>query len=687
MVCEEAVRIAGASIPVFSVNTLVVGSGAAGLACAVRLVAELERCGCPEPAERVALLTHGLGTGTSRNAGSDKQTYYKLGTDPATPDTVLDLARTLKAGGCVHGDVALAEAANSLRCFHHLVEIGVPFPHSKEGTFVGYKTDFDPSRRATSAGPWTSRFMVDGLLGELRDCGVRVFERHHMLSIIVDEDGTACGALCADMEGGEAGGNRLVLFRAANVVVAGGGPGELFEMSVYPRGQMGPYAALLEAGAAAHNLTELQFGLGSLQPRWNLSGTYQQVIPRYFSTAPDGGDVEEFLNPWFDSMAELATSVFLKGYQWPFDPEKLPGSSLIDVLVQREVTQRGRRVFLDFRRNPVATGGLEEFELDDLGEEARAYLAKSGADQATPVERLAHMNLPSVELYRQMGVDLAEEPLEAGVCCQHCNGGFAVDWWWESTVPHLFVIGELAGTHGISRPGGAALNAGQVGALRAAQRIAHVYHGEPVPSPQFHRAVRREVERCFERIEATRRAADGAPSCEQARSEVRRRMSRNGGMLRSGEGVKQALEAAREQRARMRREGLRTQRGWLEAARTHELVLAQLAFLEAVRAMLERGAGSRGSHLVLDPAGRLPHPGLEEHWRFLPENEELREEILRVRYDAAEDRFGVETVRPRPIPESEHWFEQAWSRFRSGEVFRERDGDTPRASREPDGKE
>ena len=46
--------------------------------------------------------------------------------------------------------------------------------------------------------------------------------------------------------------------------------------------------------------------------------------------------------------------VFLKGYQWPFDIRKaLDGSSLIDLLVYRETVLRGRRVFLDFRRNPV----------------------------------------------------------------------------------------------------------------------------------------------------------------------------------------------------------------------------------------------------------------------------------------------------------------------------------------------
>ena len=61
--------------------------------------------------------------------------------------------------------------------------------------------------------------------------------------------------------------------------------------------------------------------------------------------------------------------------------------------------------------------------------------------------------------------------LPIALCAQHNNGGIAVDLWWQSSVKGLFAVGECAGTHGIARPGGSALNAGQVGSLRAAQYI------------------------------------------------------------------------------------------------------------------------------------------------------------------------------------------------------------------------
>ncbi len=45
----------------------------------------------------------------------------------------------------------------------------------------------------------------------------------------------------------------------------------------------------LAAGAAAENLAQGQYGIASVAPRWNLSGTYQQVLPRYLSVDDQGG--------------------------------------------------------------------------------------------------------------------------------------------------------------------------------------------------------------------------------------------------------------------------------------------------------------------------------------------------------------------------------------------------------------
>ena len=138
---------AESAAPVRRLHTLVIGSGAAGLAAAVRLNAA--------GVAPVAIYTEGLRMGTSINTGSDKQTYYKLGLYGEEPDSPVLLARDLAAGGSVHGDIALAEAALSPVAFSHLAALGVPFPHDAWGQYISYRTDHDPRRRATSCGPYT----------------------------------------------------------------------------------------------------------------------------------------------------------------------------------------------------------------------------------------------------------------------------------------------------------------------------------------------------------------------------------------------------------------------------------------------------------------------------------------------------------------------------------------------------
>ena len=69
---------------VISLNTCIVGSGAAGFNAAVRL----RQFGV----DRVAVVTEGVNMGTSRNTGSDKQTYYKLGLAGDARDSVAAMA-------------------------------------------------------------------------------------------------------------------------------------------------------------------------------------------------------------------------------------------------------------------------------------------------------------------------------------------------------------------------------------------------------------------------------------------------------------------------------------------------------------------------------------------------------------------------------------------------------------------
>ncbi len=662
------VRIGGQSFPLHSLNTIVIGSGAAGLNAAVRL----HEFGQTD----IAVVTDRFGAGTSANSGSDKQTYYKLSLSGGRPDSAFDMARDLAAGGSMHGDIALAEAQGSLEAFFHLVGLGVPFPHDRFGAYVGYKTDHDPRQRATSAGPLTSKLMFEALAAEVRRRKIRVFDGHEAIALLAEGRGAAkkvIGAVALDKKKLSSRNRGFTLFNAANVILATGGPGGMYEHSVYPESQTGSHGLLFEAGAVAHNLTESQFGLASVKFRWNVSGSYQQVVPRYISTDERGGDEREFLNDYFPDMGALATAVFLKGYQWPFDPRKAVdgGSSLIDILVHEENVVKGRRVFLDFRRDPGGGGKLAPFEPSLLGPAAYGYLERSGALMATPIARLRKMNGPAADLYKSHGIDLAREPLEIAVCAQHNNGGFRGSVWWESSLRGLFPVGEVCGTHGVTRPGGAALNAGQVGSARAALFIARRRAGRPLAAAAFVRAAKAVVLEKHGRAGAMiNREKTGSLAPEACVAEVRRRMSSCAAAVRDPEEVRVEKARARELWLRARREiRVASARDLAKAFKALDLALTHAVYLEAIGEYLARGGKSRGSYLVPDPAGRPPHPLLGERWAFSLSGpgDFVNANILEVRLDAA-DRVRRKWVPVRPVPAADGWYETTLDDFRKDRI-------------------
>ena len=90
LVRATTITLGDITLPVYSCNTVVVGSGAAGLNAADRLFTYGQR--------DIALVTEGLDRGTSINTGSDKQTYYKLTLAGAGQDSVIEMAETLASG-------------------------------------------------------------------------------------------------------------------------------------------------------------------------------------------------------------------------------------------------------------------------------------------------------------------------------------------------------------------------------------------------------------------------------------------------------------------------------------------------------------------------------------------------------------------------------------------------------------
>jgi succinate dehydrogenase/fumarate reductase flavoprotein subunit len=660
-----SVSIDSVEIPCSYRHTLVLGSGCASLSAAVRL----KRAGLDD----FCVVTDNIYGGTSRNTGSDKQTYYKLSDSTQDPDTPYRMAEALTAGGAMHGDVALIEAIGSVNGFYNLVGMGVPFPYNTWGGYTGYKTDHDPLQRGVSLGPYTSRLMTEYLERECRTLGIDILDHHDVVKLVTCGDRIA-GALIMNKRELDSPSRGLKLFICDNMVFGLGGPGGFYEKSVYPKPQNGGIGLALEIGAKAANLTESQYGLTSRKFRWNLSGSYQQVLPRYYSKDKKTGETFDFLNDYFPDMGALMNAVFLKGYQWPFDPRKIPdyGSSLLDVLVYRETEILGRKVYMDFRENPKGDERIGQFSPELFGREAAEYWKNSGINGATPIGRLRQLNPAAIQLYLDHNIDLSREALEIAVSAQHNNGGLAADIWWESVnIRRLFPVGETNGTHGAARPGGTALNSGQVGAFRAAQKIAMAYREKSLDTEKALESGRRAA---AEILETIRNLTSGSPvpDCDREyKAEFQQRMSRYAAAVRGAQTVKEAKAAAKKQQTGFG--SLRVDPMRLSIAlKLRHMVFAHRMYLEAIADYIEQGGGSRASSLVIAAKGQTGtpvHPLLTD-WRVVPENLSLRKKIQHLRWNPEKQTVEFTWIDTQPIPTETSWFETVWAHYLDGSVFR-----------------
>lgn len=612
-------------------DTVIVGSGAAGFNAAVRLI---------QNNISAAIITEGINNGTSRNTGSDKQTYYKLSLGGSTEDSVRKMAEDLFRGGCTDGDNALCEAALSVRCFSDLCSLGVPFPTNRYGEYIGYKTDHDPYMRATSAGPLTSRFMTEALEGQAKSLGVPIFDE--MLAVeIAHLDNKVKGIICFNKSA-----NEFTGIGCNNIILATGGPAGIYENTVYPTGHTGSTSLAIKAGAPLQNLTEWQYGLASISPKWNVSGTYMQVLPSFISVDENNNE-HEFLKDCFSDIYEALSTVFLKGYQWPFDSKKAKdGSSKIDLAVYNECVIKGRRVFLDYRKNPF---GIDEIDFTKLSEECFTYLKNADALSGTPIERLQKMNSPAIELYMNKGVDLTKERLEISLCAQHCNGGISVNSWWQTEIEGLFAAGECAGTHGVTRPGGSALNAGQTGSLRAAQYIASSQKDSDI-SDKSKELISQAIEN---NIAFLSELISDSSNVNELIREARMQFSFCAAAVRNIPEIKK-LKLQLEDKIRNFRNDVKISHiSQAELVfRYQDALLVQSAMLEAILDYYEKAKGPRGSALYLDDSDNIS---------FSADNSlDGKIQMIFPRGNGFEALWRD----VRPVPDNDDVFENVWKAYR-----------------------
>ena len=655
---EQTLDITGVTVPVYACESLVLGSGAAGM----RATVELKRRGVD-----VLVASTGLFAGTSACSGSDKQTLYTASTD-YKGDNFVKYAQSLCGGGAMDFSTAYVEAVGSIDAMGGLQYMGLPLPHDDQGAILRYQTDHDEAGRATSCGPRTSKLMVKVLFEEALTLGVRILPSCSGIQIVketIDGEERVYGVIALHREE-KRNAYGLVFIRCENLIIATGGPGELYRDSVYPHHCHGGLGLALEAGVKLCNITESQFGIGT--PRttfpWNLSGTYVQVMPRIYSVDVDGNEIH-FLKRFYRTTREMVSNTFRKGYQWPFHSTRMLdyGSSLLDLAVFLE-QQAGRKVYLDFLNNPEPVNEGDDFSLDNLDPDVRGYLEKNEALQDLPIDRLRRMNPLAIELYRMHGSDLAAEPLEFAMNNQHMNGGILIDDWGRTNLPGCYAIGEAAGSHGVTRPGGAALNSGQVFGKRVALAIKRSCN-DKVDTVVDTAVVSAAIEGALKDADQFLNGNGRKP--KEIKREIQARMSDNAGIICTADEVRAGLESATALRHEVEANGLQVSSASMvgQAFRWRHMVWVSEAVLTALDHYISAGGGSRGARAICSEAGtRCPDAKVEDlsRFNFIEEQAKDREEKLVVSRVGG----GVE-ISSLPVdltPEVQReFFEKGWGSY------------------------
>jgi succinate dehydrogenase/fumarate reductase flavoprotein subunit len=297
--------------------------------------------------------------------------------------------------------------------------------------------------------------------------------------------------------------------------------------------------------------------------------------------------------------------------------------------------------------------------VEKLSEKAREYLTNSNALLPKPIERLEKMNRPAIDLYASHGIDLYTERLEIAVCAQHCNGGLAVRNSRESTsLKDFYAVGECAGTFGVYRPGGSALNSTQTGSLFAAIAIAKKKKAFALPSE----AVLSDISDEIKILCGMTGGNTSRDDILSRRAAMGKRMSECAAFLRNEEKLREAMTQCREELLHFVEDyRLQDTSDVTDALINRDVLQTQLVYFGAILDYIADGGKSRGSYLLLkDNSADLlsATPEIDTAHAAFVQNTAL-----------GRDLFVTSFFEPvRPLPESDQWFENVWNRFRK-EIF------------------
>ncbi|WP_421852209.1 L-aspartate oxidase [Oricola sp.] len=365
---------------------IIVGGGLAGLFCALKLA--------PKAVTVVAAAPIGRG---ASSAWAQAGIAAAIGEGDTVEDHVRD---TIAAGdGIVDEAVARLMATEASARVHDLLEYGVPFDRDLEGRLqVSREAAHSHSRIVRVRGDMAGRAIMEALVAAVcKTPSIRLLEGHVAEKLIV-ENGRVCGLVARDEAGA---GDKTITVRGANVVVAAGGVGHLYEVTTNPaEARGGGIGMAARAGARMADMEFVQFHPTAIDVGLDPAPLATEALRGHGATLVNSSG-ERFMVALHPD-AELA----------PRD-EVARG-------IFAEITA-GRGAFLDCR-DAIGAGFANEF--------------------------------PTVHGYcRDAGIDPVTEPIPVVPAAHYFMGGIWTDIDGRTSLPGLWACGEVTstGAHGANR--------------------------------------------------------------------------------------------------------------------------------------------------------------------------------------------------------------------------------------------
>ena len=533
-------------------SVLVIGAGAAGARTAI----ELAERGVDD-----VLVLGKRGHGDAHTTWARGGINGALGTHDPEDDWAIHAADTLNEGHFVNDpekvETVTKQMPDRLR---ELDEWGMAFSRTDDGEIDQRYFGAQSFRRTAFAGDHTGESLLDTLVGKAQELDVSYRENVMITKVLSDGD-RAYGAAGFDMDTGE-----FVLFNAGCVVLAAGGYAAVYNRHTSRDDENngdGP-ALAYDAGATLMDMEFVQFH-------------------------PTGMAVDDDDPEWASWSGRLVTEA-VRG----------EGGRLYNADGERFMERYSPDQMELDARDVVARAIAKEIAEGRGTESGGVYLDVSHRDAEFIAERLPRM----YERFMDLGVDMAEEPVEVAPTAHYGMGGVRVDAHGESDVEGLFAIGEtMAGVHGANRLGGNSLAETVAYGVVTGERIADRVDGAGTVPDEVLRTV-------FEPHVASLAASagrTGTHEVEHVLAELRDLMWDHAGILRDDASLREGLdrlEAVREKSSDVRI-GEITDRSF-EFAVDLDFMLTTAETV--LRGALER-TESRGAHY------RTDHPDTDPDWR------------------------------------------------------------------------